>query len=128
MREPIVIEPVLMKDVGDCALCCLAMLLGKTYAEVLVKCPRRTKTAVGLSGRQIANVAIRLGARLAYHDLPEEDEVGILMLERGADDSHAVLYLKGVLYHPGDGTIWTDVEAFLREYKWTIHGFFWREK
>ena len=130
MNEPTVIEPVTMKDMGDCSICCLAMFLGKTYAEILTACPKRSKPLTdGLTPLQISNVARKFGVALEYDDTPDEDDIGILILERTInDDSHACMYLKGVIFHPGDGAIWTDMESYLKQYHWKVEGILRRKQ
>lgn len=124
--EPVVIEPTRMHDVGDCAVACLAMLLGRPYVEVLAAAPKRFKTCNGLTIRQMKNIAARFGQPLGYRPgMPEDDEVGILDLDR-VDDGHVVIYIKGAMYNPADGMIYTDVETYLRRGKWTVDGFLWR--
>ena len=124
MQDPIVIEPLTMKDMADCSVCCLAMFLGKTYAEILAACPKRSKPlTVGLQVIQISNIAKKFGVLLEYDDTPDDDDVGILVLDRTVnDDRHTCLYMKGVIYHPGDGSIWTDMESYLKQYKWKVEG------
>ena len=131
MTEPVVVQPVLMKDVGDCGICCLAMLLGVEYAAIVQAIPKRNRKKAqsdGLTIIQMCNVAKVFLTQLEYHDEPEEDAVGILFLERTVgEDAHAVMYMKGVLFHPGDGTIWTDMDAYLKRYNWKMEGFLWRK-
>lgn len=131
MTEPIVIEPTVMKSSSDCALCCLKMLLGVTYSEVLLAVPKklqRTVANTGLTTKQIINVAARLGHTLKYQTTaPEDDDVGILDLSR-ADGGHVVMWLKGVIYNPADNELWTDDEAFLQRGQWIVDGFLWRRQ
>ena len=133
MTEPVVIQPVLMKDVGDCAICCLAMLTGKPYADVYAAVPRRKRASAlveGLPVMDICKVSKRLGFPLEYNTFEEDEErgVGILVLERTYnDDAHMVVYAKRTLLHPGDGCWYTDLDAYLKKYSWKVEGFLWRK-
>jgi hypothetical protein len=130
ITEPIVIEPTTMKSSGDCALCCLKMLLGVSYPEVVAAVPKKMQKDVhgtGLTVQQMINVGRKLGFTLIYHDLPEEDEIGILVLTR-SDEDHVVMYLKGIVYNPADNELWTDDDAFLVRGGWTVDGFLWRKQ
>jgi hypothetical protein len=73
------------------------------------------------------NMAARLGFDLAYSkgNPPPDDAVGILDLDRGAD-GHVVMWLKGIIFNPADGELWTDAEAFIHRGGWTIVGLLWR--
>jgi hypothetical protein len=132
VTEPIVISPVLMKDIGDCAVCCLSMLTGVSYADVIAACPKRARPFTdGLSVKQTCAVAKRLGFELEYHTFEDDEEagVGILVLERTYHDpqQHMVVYAKGTVIHPGDGCWYTDLDAYLKKYNWRVEGFLWRK-
>ena len=129
-HDPITIDPITMKDMADCGLCCLAMFLGKTYAEVLAACPRRSRPLTeGLTVLQLSNVAKKFGVTFEYDDTPEDDDVGIFILHRTVnEDSHACLYLKGIIYHPGDGSLWVDVDSYLKQYQWRVEGILRRKE
>lgn len=125
MTHEFVLEPTVMKDTGDCSLCCLKMITERSYPDVFMAVPRRiqkTVTTDGMTTAQVILVARRLGVRLEYHDAPEEDDVGILDLER-AEDGHMVMYLKGGIYNPADGLFYTDDSIFLARGGWTVAGF-----
>jgi len=133
-HNPGVIELIPMKDMGDCGVCCLAMLLGRSYKEITQHIsPRSLKAAKreGITILHMCRIAGAFGVRLIYEDHPEDDSIGILKFNRikGYDDAaHAAMYLKGVLYNPGDGLLYTDVDSFLRYGKWEIEGFLWRRQ
>lgn len=130
MIEPAVIEPVFQKSSSDCAVACLAMLLGVSYAEVLAATSKRAKVkATGMSDRQILATAKKLGMTIKHRTSPpEDDEFGMVYLQRGKDDGHVALHLRGgYIIDPADGLIFSDVAAFLLAKDWTIKGFYWRE-
>lgn len=126
MTEPTIINLVTMRDEGDCAVCCLAMVCGVTYSDVLQCCPKRAQATVnGLSNRQMQNVATRLGRTLRLLTEPEDDDIGILTLTKTYDAQcqHAVVYVKDTIINPRDGEFWTDLDAFLRDRKWQVESF-----
>lgn len=130
--EPVVVKPAMMLSTGDCGITCLTMLLGVTYADVIRALPRKlpVKAAMeeGLECSQLIRVARKLGHKLAWREEPEEDEIGIVYLERTVGhDAHAALYLKGVIYNPADGLLYTDDDAFYARGQWKVEGFMRRE-
>lgn len=131
MREPFVIQPCLMRDEGDCAVCCLVMITGRSYGDVVGACAKRSHPTVdGLTDRQMVNAARKLGVTLiAREGTPDDDEVAILTVARTHDPSqeHAVMWLHGVILNPRDGEIWTDLEAFLKDRNWQVASYLRRE-
>jgi hypothetical protein len=141
LTEPIVVQPTINKMGSDCAVACLEMLTGVPYETVRNAVPRRyhkdLNNGAGMSNRQLHNLALRLGFRLRYIGYEEATEaVGILDLERPADaanrdgewEGHFVMFFKGILYNPADGTIWTDPDAFFKTRRWEPLGVFVREE
>lgn len=130
MIEPEIIDPTMMKSSGDCWACCLRMLLGVSYPEILWAAPnRRNPLRNGLKTGQVINVAKKLGYTLRLRrGGPEDDETGILDLLRKDDsDGHMVMWLQGIIYNPADGLIYTDPESFFEQGNWRVDGFIWRE-
>ncbi len=106
------------------------MLLGVSYQEVLHTIPRRRKpTTNGLTFLQMASVARKFGIKLKQRETgPEDDESGLLYLERKRDpDAHVVVYFNGSVFDPACGLIYTDVAAYLTIKNWVVVGFIWRE-
>jgi ABC-type bacteriocin/lantibiotic exporter with double-glycine peptidase domain len=135
VTDPLSIEPVMQKDVADCGVACLAMLLGESYAAV--RATIRQRELDGLSNRQLRRIAHRFGKPLRFirnGDLSEM--VGIVDLQRptnperraGAWEGHYVVLIKGALYNPADGLIWTDIEAWLAHRRWELLGVFIRKE
>jgi hypothetical protein len=129
MSEPLFVEPLFQKDSGDCAICCLVMLLGKTYPEVV----RATPTVYcgkpwncvkgGMTNRMMIQTAAKLGTALIQirkFDLSED--TGILTVRdikaHKDSDCHAVLLSKGLIIDPMDGRLWFDADDFLRVKKY----------
>jgi hypothetical protein len=128
--RPIALEPVVMKDVGDCAIACLRMLTGLPYEAVFQALPKRLQGSAlhaGLSNASILAVARKLKFPLVYRSITNPDDlpetIGILDLHRHKE-GHVVVWLKNVLYNPADAFIWTDVETFLATRGWTLAGIF----
>ena len=130
-HAPVIVQLVSMRDSADCAIASLAMLLGKTYAEVLAACRGSNITQEGLSNYQFRAVARRLGYKLRYQrGAPDDDDIGALDLTRADDDiRHVVLYLRGVVVDPrGAGELWSDVDAYVRDRGWNIDGLWIRQE
>lgn len=134
MIEPFIIEPTMMKDSADCGICCLKMLLGVSYAEIITAIPKRHQkniTTTGVSIPLMVRVARRLGHVLEYHDEDfNPDYVGALDVVRIAneDEGHMVMYMSGVVYNPADGLLFTDLDTFLNRGKWKVNGFLFRRR
>lgn len=133
MNEPTVIKPCIQKDQADCGVACLAMLLGVPYQQARDVSPK-TVGHDGMSNRQIRTAAKHLGHRLRYRAKFDDDDIGILDLQRpeeagkpwGVWEGHYALFVRGVLINPADGTIWTDVDAFCKQRRWEVVGLFSR--
>ena len=131
MIDPIIIEPQFQKASGDCAVCCLRMLLGVEYTTVMAVIPKRVKVSInGLTVRQMRGVARRLGADVRFRlRAPDDDEIGIISLEKPNDDEgHVAMFLYGMVFDTSSGLIYTDLGAYLLASGWEVAGFLWREK
>ena len=135
VQEPVAFDPFMQKDASDCGVACLQMMTGLSYEQVLKACPRKAKQE-GLSNRQLLNVAKKLGFPLRYIKTTEPGHhVGILDLHRPADpanrkgewEGHFVMFMRNSLYNPAEGTVWTDVDTFLKTRRWEPLGIFVRE-
>jgi hypothetical protein len=128
--DPVVIEPIMQKDIADCAVAALAMYLGLSYQHVFSVIPKRAHVgSEGLSRRQRQHVARKCGWRLKAKAAVDEDDIGLLELERPDKSArHIAVYAKGTIYDPACGLWFTDLDAYLRERNWTIVGLEWREK
>ncbi len=135
-EQPEIIEPIMMKDSWDCGVACLCMLLSKPYGEVRAAIPRRTKVSEGLGPQQMRNIAKTLGCTTwLMKDGDASEIIGIMGLSRPVDplkptrkhEGHYVLLIKGVLYNPADGHIWTDIDSFFKTRRWAQTGILVRE-
>ena len=127
MASPAIVEPIIQKDIGDCAIACLAMVLGLPYAEVcsvaLALYP--TSSSKGLTTRQMFAVVRALGRTL--QSIPTKDtqldaETGILDVRIGRR-YHAVVLFEGVVINPADGLIY-NLDTYLAARKATPTRFF----
>lgn len=119
--------PIRMRAMGDCAVCCLAMLLGLEYTTVWDATPKRGRAKLateGLSVTQIINVARKFAVKLEYHDEADEEDIGMLYLTtKGEPKAHVAMWLHGVIYDPGPDEIWTDDTAYYSSKGYTFEGF-----
>ena len=130
MIDPIIIEPSTRRSDNDCAICCLKMLLGVDYSAITAAIPKRAKPSKnGLTVRQMRAVAKRLGFDLRSRSTPpEDDEIGILDLEKDHDpDGHVAMFARGLVYDSTLGLLYTDIGAYSLITGWTVIGFLWRE-
>lgn len=134
MIAPVTVDPFPQKDGGDCAVAALAMYLGVGYQQVRAVCHKNVGTD-GLTDRQILNTARKLKQPLRWtNDGDLSETIGILKVERPEHDNpkeleyHTVVLLKGVIYNPADGLIWTDIDAFFKARRWKPVGVFVRKE
>ena len=102
----------------DCAVATMAMLLGKSYEDVL-QAFKHNVMAKGATVAQMQAAARRLGTALRWRRWRDalEHETGILAVSspRWAHD-HLVLLKDGELIIDTDGTIW-ETDVFLSAYE-----------
>ena len=116
MGSPAIIEPVMQKDIYDCGVASLAMLLGLPYSEVRKAASDIYKERLkeGLDTRSMIRIAKELGHVLKSVPYPNPDlepQTGIL----GTYD-HYVMLFEGVVYNPADGLLY-DVDTYLASRK-----------
>lgn len=121
MNEPVFIEPIVQRDIGDCAIACLAMLVGKSYPEVVAAAPARAYQR-GMHNREVVETAAKFGIRLIRRrKFDPKDDIGILILNSvppRKSASHAVLLLEGQIYDAANGRLWLDVDVYFRLENW----------
>jgi len=124
---PTILEPIVQKNIGDCALASLAMLLGLPYQDVSAEALRMTRKphTTGLGTKQINALAKRLKAKLEKVPHPDlEVETGIIYLSYPSGDEHAAVLFEGILINPADGLIYS-LDVYLATHKAEINGL-WR--
>ncbi len=119
-----VLRMVTAKGPGDCAICCLAMLLGCSYEDILAVSVDQTQDASihfkGMWITQIIKIAKSLGAVLHRRRKWEmETACGILSLCNTRTNEGHVVILKSGLVFDVDGTIW-EVESYLANSKYKV--------
>lgn len=122
MSMPMVVQPVVQINEGDCAIAALAMFLGRPYATVAEAARRVARHAEtkGLYTTQIRRVAKALGVQLEKrrHSL-EGPYTGLLTTKRKADKrEHVVVLFQGVVLDPLDGLLW-DYDTWLNKTSYT---------
>ena len=124
---PVALELIAQKDIADCGIAALAMLLNRPYVEVseaalaLTTKPHKH----GLWTSEIQRIAKRLGIVLARHKVLSEDATGLIILQRctnGKNEGHVAVLFQGVIVNPADGLIW-DYAAYLARGKWRLSAF-----
>lgn len=129
--EPITVKPQMQQDVWDCGLTCLAMLLGETYDTLRPFV--RAKKPDGLSTNQLRSIAKKCGKPLVFRTNVDEEDIGILDLERqdpdtGEWEGHFAFYARDTVYNPAQGTWWMDTDAFCKEHRWRVVGILRRKR
>lgn len=131
MSAPSVFEPIIQKSTEDCSIACLAMLLGLPYAVVREAAPRNLERQGGLYIKQVVALAAKFGETLTLNkfDDDEEEQVGILSLTRakGKGAGHVVVYIKGVVWTTASGTLWADLDAYLKTHGFVVDGILVKE-
>lgn len=111
-----IIQVVLQRHKSDCAVACLAMLLGTTYEDALLSFAHNVM-AEGASIKQIKQAAKVMGSKLSWSkklkDL--ETDTGIISMSSESWPMDHVAVLKDGLIIDTDATIW-DSDVYLSTY------------
>lgn len=101
----------------DCAVATMAMLLNKSYEEVLVAFSHNV-IAQGASIRQIQLAARKLGCRIAWRrgPLDLETDSGVLVVSGAKWKADHLVILKEGLIIDTDATIW-EPDVFMAAYE-----------
>lgn len=105
-----IITVVVQRAAADCGVAALAMILGKTYEEILVACGYDNPRVLtdGLWTSELIRIALAFGQPLRRRrkfDL--ETDFGLLRLS-----DHVVVLKNGLIIDPADGSVW-DVDVYL---------------
>ena len=127
MAAPAIIEPIIQKDIGDCVIASMAMVLGLPYSEVCSKALELypTCSSTGLTTRQMLAVTRALKRNLTSVPIKEaqlDSETGILDVRIGRR-YHALVLFEGVVFNPADGLIY-NLDTYLACRKATPSRFF----
>lgn len=117
MASPEVIEPIIQKDEGDCAVASVAMLLNLSYREVSEAALKKFKSRPhthGLSLRQIKSLMKHFGhdtKSIHPNDVEMNEETGIVSISK-PENGHAAVIFNGIIIDPSDGLLYTP-DAYL---------------
>lgn len=117
------LEPIIQKDIADCAIAALAMALGRSYREVseIAQLVGKRPHSRGLHTTEIDRIARHFGASFKRQRVvTNEDATGLLVLERGRRpkrEFHIAALFQGVVINPADGLVW-DFDTFLVRGEW----------
>lgn len=110
---PPVMQVVIQRHQNDCAVACMAMLLGLSYEAVLVAF-RHNVIVQGACTRHIQYAAKRLGSTLRwqrYYSVDEND-TGILAMDSDKWKMQHLVVLKDGLIFDTDASVW-DQDVYL---------------
>lgn len=123
MSSPLpIFHIVLQRGTHDCAIACLAGLLGKSYEDVLVASTALVPGAYreGLNNIELMRIAQSLDAKLKrYKRVDVEEDSGVLGIQLPGQvrNMHAVLLTHGLIFDPSDkGVVW-EADDYLRHMK-----------
>ena len=127
-NEVVSCYPVIQQTVKDCAVACIAMLFGRSYAEVFqaggatVKAVRK----LGAAEKALRRLAKGVGGTLIRrNEFDIEEDTGILWL--GSTDpkngGHSAMLFRGVLIDPGTGQLWNP-EVFMQTHHYIPEALF----
>lgn len=114
---PPVMQVVIQRHQNDCAVACMAMLLGLSYEAVLVAF-RHNVIVQGASTRHIQHAAKRLGSKLQwrrYYSVDEND-TGLLAMDSDKWHMQHLVVLKDGLIFDTDASVW-DQDVYLATHK-----------
>ncbi len=119
-----VLRIVIARSTGDCAICCLAMLLGYQYEDILALVASTTGDDsvhyLGLWVKQIIDIAKLLDVKLHRRKKFDLNEAcGILSMSNTRTGEGHVVVLKSGLIFDVDGTVW-DTDCYFRNTKYAI--------
>ena len=105
----------------DCAVCCLAMLLGQDYERTLLAFDSLAPLVRGVSCKNIQRAARRLGVELRlYRKVDLENDTGLLMLDAASWlVNHTVVLKEGMVVDPSDTTVW-EVDDYIAANKASV--------
>jgi ABC-type bacteriocin/lantibiotic exporter with double-glycine peptidase domain len=116
------LEPVMQKDIADCGVASLAMVLNVPYRIVSEEAMRIAANPhkTGLWETELEKIGRVFGAR--FKRVSSADDVtGLLVVVRGKGKSlacHIVALFQGVVINPADGLLW-EYDTYLAQGKWS---------
>lgn len=116
MLSPAVIEVIKQRAKMDCGICCLSMILGKTYDDVFEALIATGVKKPGVRGLYLTNLqraAEHLGAILVKRRKYKLDEDFGILSVGNSKTRHFVVLCGGQIIDPHDGTLWQDPSNYL---------------
>ncbi len=120
MAAPDIIEPIIQKEDGDCAIAAVAMLIQKPYrdvSEVALKMFKQRPHSTGLELRQIRALLKKFGATpvsISPKEVDLAEETGILSITK--KNPHVVVLFEGVIVDPANGLLYS-IDAYCADQK-----------
>ena len=116
------IQPQIQLTVMDCAITCVSMLTGRSYAEIFQASKKVSKQVRKKGAHEAELRRLARGVGCALHkitkDIDLQEDTGILWM--GSMDesksSHAAVLFRGVLIDPSTGLLW-DPDCYLADHK-----------
>lgn len=121
MSEPTpFLQVVPQRHQFDCAVACLAMLVGQDYETVLLAFNSLAPLVMGVRTRDIKRAAKVLGHQLRFtRRVDLEHDTGLLAVRSAKWKTEHLVVLKEGLVVDTDATIW-DADVFLAAYEATV--------
>ncbi len=126
------VECIVQKNIADCGIAALAMILGQPYRKVsdVARGLCIDPHTIGMDGHDINRVAARFKAKFKLHMMMhtavairvlEDSPTGLLTVVRGRQnkDAHLVAMFQGVVINPADALIW-DLDTYVLHGKWKL--------
>lgn len=119
------LEPIVQKDIADCGIAALAMVLGRSYREVseIAQLVGKKPHSRGLHTTEIDRIAKHFGGAFKRQRIiTNEEATGLLVLERGRKPNrefHIAALFQGVVINPADGLVW-DFDTYLTQGEWKV--------
>lgn len=113
MAAPAIIEPIVQKEDGDCAIASMAMVLGKAYLEVADAARAMSPTALarGLHTTEIIRLLKRLGIdgakSVPLKGLDTSEETGLVLTKK-----HVAVLFNGILIDPANGLLYHGIDVW----------------
>lgn len=114
--EHVVFEPVMQKDVNDCAIASLSMYLGIPYADVRKAAGRRLGKD-GMTTEAIVATAKKLGVELVLQRDFDSSAIGIVDLDRSKKNGggHVAVFIRGCVWSTANGQLWASLHTYCHD-------------
>lgn len=121
MGEKALFRVTNMRGKHDCGVATLAMLLGRTYEEVLLVAGRISPNVLkkGLYSSDLVKIAGEFGSKLSRTTTPIdlEESTGILGLRFPTEREHFTFLTNGLMFDPQDENVVWDAILYVKKHK-----------